>query len=172
MSLMRYNNDWRGFRSDVDRLFDEFFGRGNSGTGLAKAGANQSVWAPAVDVSEDADNFVVHAELPGLKPADIDIELESNVLTLKGQRSFERKGEQQNYHFVERSYGSFYRSFTLPRNVDPNGIQASFEDGVLTISIPKAEAAKPRKVQIGSGEQPKARQIEAKGKTMAAGASD
>jgi len=166
-------NDWRGFRSDIDRLFEDFFSPG----GLATTGQGQgqtAFWAPAVDVSEDSDNFLVHAELPGLKPEDIDIELENNVLTLKGQRNFERKDEKQNYHFVERSYGSFYRSFSLPRNVDPNGIQANFEDGVLKISIPKTEQAKPRKVEIGAGtaQQPKAKEISAKGKTMTAGASE
>ena len=171
MSLMR-NSDWRGFRSEFDRLFDEFFNpqRGLSTTqGQGKGG---TFWAPAVDVSENGENFVVHAELPGIKQEDIDIELENNVLTLKGQRKFERKDEKENYHFVERSYGSFYRSFTLPRNVDPNGIQASFTDGVLTISIPKAEEAKPRKVQIGSGTSQQPKEISAKGKTMAAGASE
>jgi HSP20 family protein len=165
------NSDWRGFRSEIDRLFEDFLttGRGLATTqGQAKGSA---FWAPAVDVSEDGQNFVVHAELPGIKQEDIDIELENNVLTLKGQRKFERKDEKENYHFVERSYGSFYRSFTLPRNVDPNGIQANFGDGVLTISIPKAEEAKPRKVQIGGAES-KPQEISAKGKTMAAGASE
>lgn len=171
MSLMR-NSDWRGFRSEFDRLFDEFFSpqRGLSTTqGQGKGG---TFWAPAVDVSENGENFVVHAELPGIKQEDIDIELENNVLTLKGQRKFERKDEKENYHFVERSYGSFYRSFTLPRNVDPNGIQASFSDGVLTISIPKAEEAKPRKVQIGGATAQQPKEISAKGKTMAAGANE
>jgi len=169
MSLMR-NSDWRGFRTEIDRLFEDFFSP-QRGLSTSRSSSGQSFWAPAVDVSENQDSFVVHAELPGIKQEDIDIELENNVLTLKGQRNFERKDEKENYHFVERSYGSFFRSFTLPRNVDPNGIQASFADGVLSISIPKAEEAKPRKVQIAGGSEP-AREISAKGKTMSAGASE
>jgi HSP20 family protein len=173
MSLMR-NSDWRGFRSEIDRLFEDFL---SPQRGLSTATQGQgkgTFWAPAVDISENGDSFVVHAELPGVKQEDIDIELEDSVLTLKGQRNFERKDEKENFHFVERSYGSFYRSFTLPRNVDPNGIQASFTDGVLTITVPKAEQAKPRKVEIGAGSAApaKGKEIPAKGKTMAAGASE
>jgi HSP20 family protein len=170
MSMMR-GNDWRSLRTDVDRLFEDFFG-GLSRTAATAQGASQrsAFWAPPVDVSENEDQFLVRAELPGIKQEDIDIELENNVLTIKGERKFERKDEKENYHFVERSYGSFFRSFTLPRNVDPNGISANFADGVLTIGIPKAEEAKPRKVQIGAG-QAQGKQIEAKGKTMAAGAN-
>jgi HSP20 family protein len=162
MSLMR-GNDWRILRGEMDRLFDDFFANWGNGRSAART-EGQRFWAPAVDVAESQDQFIVRAELPGLKPEDIDIELQNNVLTLKGERKLERKDEQENYHFVERSYGSFFRSFTLPRNVNAGGVQASFEHGVLTISIPKAEEAKPRKVAI-NGAQAEPQEIAAKGKT-------
>lgn len=141
--MMRKGNGYRTLRGEVDRLFDDFFG-----LTPAKQEGSAPMWAPSVDISETADNFIVRAELPGMSKDNIDLEIENNVLSIKGERNFEKKDEGENYHFVERSYGSFYRSFTLPRNVDPEGIGAEYKDGVLVVTIPKKEEVKPKKVEI------------------------
>jgi HSP20 family protein len=142
----------------MDQLFDSFFGlTRREGEGATSV----SVWAPSVDVREDAGSFYVTADLPGIDRDSVDIELENNTLTIKGERRFEKKDEKENYHYIERSYGSFFRSFSLPRNVNSEQINAEFKDGVLTITIPKAEAAKPRKVQIGSGSESGKKQMQA-----------
>jgi HSP20 family protein len=138
------NGSLRNLRSEVDQLFDSFFGTGRQG-GQTRAAA---VWAPPVDLREDENNYYVSAELPGLKLDDINIELENNTLTLKGERRFERKQDGENYHVVERSYGSFFRSFMLPKNVNVEAIDANYADGVLSITLPKREEVKPRKVEI------------------------
>jgi HSP20 family protein len=105
-------------------------------------------WTPPVDVRETEDAFVVTAELPGLSREDIQITLENNILRVSGERKFERDEKQDNYHRIERSYGAFTRSFALPSQVDADRVQAAFKDGVLTITVPKAEAARPRKIDI------------------------
>ncbi|MCH7472823.1 Hsp20/alpha crystallin family protein [bacterium] len=113
-----------------------------------KRGIADGVWSPAVDVAESDDSFVVMAELPGMKKEDISIELENNVLSLKGERRFETKEEGENYHSIERSYGSFCRSFKLPKNVEGDAISAEYKDGVLKVTLPKKEEVKPKKVEI------------------------
>jgi HSP20 family protein len=127
----------------MDRLFDSFTGMAPARTEGAGA-----MWSPAVDVREDQDNFYVEAELPGMSKDDIELEVENNVLMLKGERRFERKEEKEDFHFIERSYGSFYRSFALPKNVDGENISAGYKDGVLTVTIPKKEEVKPKRVSI------------------------
>ena len=134
---------FRTFRGEMDRLFDDFFGL----TPARREGAS-ALWAPAVDVREDANNYFVEAELPGMNKEDISLELENNVLSIRGERKFERKDEGENFHFMERSYGSFYRSFSLPKNVDGEQIGAEYKDGVLTVTLPKKEEVKPKKVEI------------------------
>lgn len=141
--LMKRGEGHRTLRSEMDRLFDEFFGI----TPARPEGAG-TMWAPAVDVCEDADNFYVSAELPGMKKEDIDLEVENNVLTIKGERKFEKKEEGESFHFVERSYGSFYRSFTLPKNVSGDDIKAEYKDGMLKVTLPKIEEVKPKKIEI------------------------
>jgi HSP20 family protein len=143
--LMRYSTGapFRTLRSEMDRLFDDFFGL----TPARREGA-AAVWAPAVDIREDADKYIVEAELPGMKKEEIEIELENGVLSIKGERKFERKQESENYHFVERSYGNFYRSFSLPKNVDGENITAEYKEGVLHVAIPKKDEVKPKKVEI------------------------
>lgn len=140
--LMRNTSEPRTLRNEMDRLFDEFFGM------TPARSSRGAMWSPAINIREDKDNFYVEAELPGMTKEDIDLEVENNVLSLKGERKLEETQEDENYHFVERSYGSFYRSFTLPRNVDPEGIGASYKDGVLYVTIPKKEEVKPKKVSI------------------------
>jgi len=140
--LMTRGNGYRTLRSEMDRLFDNFLGLTPAST------QSSAVWAPSVDVSEDPDNFYVRAELPGMRKDEIDLEVENNVLSIRGERRFEKKQDGENYHFVERSYGSFYRSFTLPKNVDGEHIGAEYKDGVLSVTIPKLEEVKPKKVEI------------------------
>ena len=105
-------------------------------------------WMPLVNIRETDGAFFVEAELPGLTKKDIEITLENNLLKLSGERRFEKDTKEENYRRVERSYGSFLRTFSLPSQVDPEGVKASFKDGILTVEVPKAEEAKPRKIAI------------------------
>jgi len=111
-------------------------------------GLGEDTWLPAVDVRESDEAFVFTAELPGLIKEDVTITIEDKVLTVSGERKFEGKKENQNYHRIERAYGTFARSFSLPHEVDQDEIAATFENGLLTISIPKAEAIKPHRIEI------------------------
>lgn len=109
-------------------------------------------WAPKVDIWEDKDNLVLEAELPGMTRDDFELSFENNVLTLKGERKFEKKTEDGNYYRVERSYGTFTRSFTLPQTVTPDGAKAEFNNGVLHVTLPKREETKARKIEVVGGE--------------------
>jgi HSP20 family protein len=110
--------------------------------------ATTSAWAPALDISERKDAYLVTVELPGIKPEDLDITMEDGLLTIQGERQFTSESSEQQFHRVERRYGAFRRSITLPAHVMAEGIQASFEDGVLQILVPKAEEAKPKRIQV------------------------
>ena len=105
-------------------------------------------WAPAVDIKEEADRYVVHADLPGVKPDDIDVDLHNGILTIKGHRETEAKEEKENYKRIERIYGSFYRRFALPESVDEEKIEAKYDNGVLTINIPKKPQHQPKKITV------------------------
>ena len=115
--------------------------------------ATTTAWAPALDISERKDAYLVTVELPGIKPEDLDITLEDGLLTVQGERQFTSESSEQQFHRVERRYGAFRRSITLPAHVMAEGIQASFEDGVLQILVPKAEEAKPKRIQVRPGGQ-------------------
>jgi HSP20 family protein len=130
-------------RREMDRVFDRFFNQSAPAQGLA-------VWAPAVDVRETNDELHVSAELPGLKLEDVNVTVENGVLTISGEKKQEvQEGKEEGeYYLVERRYGRFERSFTLPRSVSADKVKARFENGILTVSLPKAEEAKPRRVQI------------------------
>jgi HSP20 family protein len=110
--------------------------------------ARPADFAPPVDVYEDANSLVLRAELPGVKREDIEVSIDSNVLTLKGERNLEKEEEGRRYHRVERTYGSFVRQFQLPSNLDPSSIDAKLSDGVLTILLQKREELKPRKIDV------------------------
>jgi HSP20 family protein len=110
----------------------------------------QADFAPAVDVHEDAEQLVLRAELPGVKREDIDIQLDANVLTLKGERKLEQETEGRRYHRIERSYGTFVRQFQLPTNVDGTKIDAQFADGILTLRIAKKAELKARRIEVKS----------------------
>ena len=134
------------FRSRLNRIFDQFYG--DSWIPARTEDVSNRAWMPAVDIREADDHLLVTAELPGLTRDDVNITLENNVLTLTGERKFEKEAKEENFHRVERSYGAFTRSFALPNNVDPEKVDAAFKDGVLNIRIAKAESARPRKIAI------------------------
>jgi len=128
-------------RDEMNRLFSRTIGEG------ASAG---SAWTPAVDIFDASDAIVLKAELPGLSAGDIDIEVDDNVLTLKGERRFEETVEEGRYYRLERAYGHFQRSVTLPQGVKADEITAGFEHGVLTVRVPKADEVKPRKIAVAT----------------------
>lgn len=130
-------------RRELDRLFDRVFGT----LGLGQA---SQPWVPVVDVRETADEIQVSAELPGIAPEDVSVTVENGVLTISGEKKQEvvEGKEDANYHLFERRYGRFERSFTLPRTVDAEKVKARFQNGVLHISLPKLQEARPRRVQI------------------------
>jgi HSP20 family protein len=130
-------------REKMNRLFEDVFTGQSEGKELAA-----STWAPAVDIFETENDLVMTAEVPGIDEKDIEIKIEDNTLILKGARKFEKETKEENYHRIERSYGSFYRAFTLPNSIDPEKIQAEHENGVLKITMPKRTELKPRKVKI------------------------
>ena len=140
---------WEPFRgsspdSQLNRLFNDFFGR-------ASQDQNLTTWAPAVDIYEGEHELVVKADLPDIKPEALDVRVENNILTIRGERKFEKKVDEKNYLRVERAYGSFARSFSLANTVNSEAIKADYKDGVLTLSIPKREEAKPKQIKVNVG---------------------
>jgi HSP20 family protein len=136
-----------GLRREIDRLFEDAFGGGGGRAG----------WSPAVDVREDRDALTFEVELPGLKPSEVEVICENGVLTVRGEKTSERKeNEEGRYHLVERTYGSFSRSFQLPQGVDDSKIEADFENGVLRVRVPKTALPQPRKIEVkGTSESSK-----------------
>lgn len=118
--------------------------------GSAEGSTATAEWAPAVDIKEEAGNFVLHADIPGVKPEEIDISMEAGVLTIKGEKNTEATTEKENYKRVERTYGSFYRRFSLPDTANAEAISAASKNGVLVITIPKQEAVQPKKIRVSS----------------------
>lgn len=148
MAIVRWEpfRDMLSLQDRMNRLFDESFRGANRGADddWALGGS----WAPAVDIYEQNGNIELKAELPGIDPKDVDIRVENNVLTLRGERRLDNEVKRESYHRVERAYGAFSRSFTLPTVVDTEKIQAEYKDGVLRLVLPKKEEAKPRQIQI------------------------
>lgn len=134
-------------RERFDSLFNHAFNDFLSPLTGTEDVANRR-WLPAVDIRESEDALILSAELPGLSKEDVHIAVENNVLTLSGERRFEDEQKDESYHRIERSYGAFSRSFTLPANVKTDKVEASFKDGVLSVTLPKTEEAKPRKIEI------------------------
>jgi HSP20 family protein len=140
---------WEPFRDLVttqdrlNRLFNQTFSRV-----FDDEEGPSSTWMPAVDIYETDANIVLKAELPGIKPEDVEVRVEDGTLYLKGQRKFEKEVKEENYHRVERSYGSFVRSFPLPNSVKSDDAKAEYKDGVLTLTMPKREEAKPKTIKI------------------------
>jgi HSP20 family protein len=144
-SVVRFDpfRDITSLRDEMNRLFTRTLG--DSGSGVAS-------WTPAVDVFDTADAIVLRAEVPGLTTDDFDIEVDGDVLTLSGERTFEESVEEGRYHRIERSYGRFARSVTLPQNVKADEISAHLGDGVLTVRVPKADEVRPRRIAVTAGE--------------------
>ncbi|MBW1680948.1 MAG: Hsp20/alpha crystallin family protein [Deltaproteobacteria bacterium] len=133
------------FRSEVDRLFEDFFTRDPF-----RGFLGEGDWMPAVDVSETGKKIVVKAEVPGMDAKDIDISLNGRVLTIKGEKRDEHKEEGENYHRVERRYGTFSRTFELPADVDANKVKATYKDGVLKLELPKTKEQSVKKIEVKS----------------------
>ncbi|HZY09795.1 MAG TPA: Hsp20/alpha crystallin family protein [Bacteroidota bacterium] len=129
------------FQCEVDRMIDRFRG------GMADDGAN-SAFMPAVDIIEEKDDYIVKVDLPGLSKNDVKITVQNDILTIRGEKNQVKETEDINYRRMERSYGAFQRSFTLPSSVKNEKIDATFNDGVLTISLPKVEEAKPKEIEV------------------------
>ena len=131
-------------QNDMNRIFDEFF-RGDI---LGNESFVTRDWSPAVDVVENKDNFLLKADLPGMNKDDVKITLENNMLTIRGEKKNEFEKKDGEYHRIERSYGSFERSFTIPGSVKTDKIDAEYKDGILTLILPKAEEARPKLIDV------------------------
>src|SRR5947207_9980669 len=153
MSINRYDpfRDLRSLQDEVNRLFTSNLTRSFDDEGIARG-----AWSPSVDIFENKDHIVLEAELPGMNREDFELSVENNVITLRGERHFEKKDESDNYHRVERSYGSFTRSFTLPNTVSAERANAEYSNGVLRVTLPKREETKARRIEIKTnGAEPK-----------------
>lgn len=146
MAIVKWDpfRDMITLRDRMDRLFEDSLNRLRGG----EEDMGHSTWSPAVDIYETADTLVIKAEIPGVEKDDISVEVKENALYLKGERKFEKEVKEENYHRMERSYGSFKRIFQLPTSVDENKIKANFKDGVLEIKIPKAEETKSKQINV------------------------
>ncbi len=153
MSLIRWNparelatfpTDVFNMQREINRMFDSFF-RGGT---LDDGSLGTSLWAPATDIAEHDDEYQVKVELPGVGKDDVKITMQDNILTIRGEKKQEKESKNSSYHRVERSYGSFQRSFTLPTRVKQDKIEAAYNDGILTITLPKAEETKPKQIEV------------------------
>jgi HSP20 family protein len=151
MALVRWDpaRELDAFQSDMNRLFDSFFGRreGPAAYGSARR------WIPPMDLVETEDNLVLRADLPGVDQDDIEIEVKDGVLTVSGERKAQHETQREGYHRVERSFGRFSRSLELPKGVDPQNVSAHFDKGVLEVRMPKPEERKPTRIEIKSGDE-------------------
>ena len=147
MALVRWDpiRDLDSMQSDMNRMFDRFFegGRGNGGA-IRR-------WIPPMDLLESDDDIVLRADLPGMTEDDVEIEIKDGVLTISGEREAEHEQKGEGFHRVERAFGRFSRSLSLPAGVDASKVAASFTDGVLEVKVPKPEETKPTRVEIGKG---------------------
>jgi len=155
MALVRWEpvRELNTIQGEINRLFNSFFD-----TPVAAGEGAGRRWLPAMDLVEADDHYVLRADLPGISEDDVTIEVEDSVLTVSGERKAEHEQRGEGYHRLERAYGAFSRSLTLPDGVDPQAVQARFDKGVLEVRIPKPEQRKPRRVAIsvgdGAGEKP------------------
>ncbi len=142
-SITRWDNfhGLTGLQEQVNRLFDNSFPGRTDNSAL-------TTWAPAVDIYETENELVVKADLPDVNEKDLDVRIENNTLTIRGERKFEKKVEEENYLRVERTYGSFSRSFSLPNTVNSEAIKAEYKNGVLTVELPKRAESKPKQIKV------------------------
>jgi HSP20 family protein len=143
--------------SRMNRLFQDTYGQGS-----AEENLTTSAFVPPVDIYEDEHNISLKIEVPGIDQKDIDVRLENNTLTVRGERKFEKEEKEENFHRVERRYGSFYRAFTLPNTVDPDSVKADYDNGLLKITLAKKAEAKPKQIKVNVGQGQKT--LEGKGK--------
>lgn len=136
------HRDLSTWQDQVNRFFEGAFTPGR------RAESDLTTWAPAVDIYEGQNELVAKVDLPGVDEKEIDIRLENNALTIRGERKFEKSVNEENYLRVERAYGSFTRTFSLPNTVNTEGINASYNNGVLTVHLPKREESKPKQVKV------------------------
>lgn len=141
MSRYYPTRDIASLQDEVERMFRSVIGEGER---PATAGA----WSPALDVEEDEEAFTLHVELPGVDPDDVEVSLEENVLTITGERGFYEEKEAEGFRRIERRFGRFHRSVRMPDRVDGASVEARYKDGLLTIVVPKAEEAKPRRIEV------------------------
>ena len=148
-NIVRYQQQWPGqsmLQDELKQVFDRFF---QAGDNQDESSVVTSQWAPLVDIKEEAERFVIYADLPGIDPQDVEVLMDKGILTIKGERKGETSEQTERYSRVERRYGSFHRRFALPDSADPDGIAASGRNGVLVITIPKRPETKPRRIQVG-----------------------
>lgn len=142
----KYLAPWEPFRDlvslrdDMDRLFESFFGKFPAD--------REGFWSPAIDIEENNGNIIVKAELPGMKKDDVKVTVRDNMLTVSGERKHEKETKDKTFHRIERSYGKFSRTITLPSEVEADKVKASYKDGVLNITLPKPETAKPKQIDV------------------------
>lgn len=139
--LIRYTPSLNSLQREVDRLFEQMMGN-------VTAEERATSWTPRTDVSETDDRYIIRMDTPGLTKEDVNVQLHNGLLSVSGERKSENEEKKENYHRVERSWGHFYRSFTLPQASDSERVTASLADGVLTVEVMKREESKPRKIEI------------------------
>jgi HSP20 family protein len=146
-TMNRFEQPFRGattLQEQINRVFGDVVGRNGEESNLTP-------WAPSVDIYETENELVVKADLPDVNPQDLDIRVENNILTIRGERKFATKVHEDNYLRIERAYGSFSRSFALANSVKSDSIKADYQNGVLTLSLPKREEAKPKQIKVNVG---------------------
>lgn len=143
LDLAKFPSEIFSLQKDINKAFENLFHGGFSAPEFAAA-----AWSPAVDIAEQDNEFIVKMELPGLTKDDVKITMDANILTVRGEKKAEKETKDKNYHRVERSFGSFERSFALPTTVKVDKIEAVCKDGVLTITAPKTEGAKPKQIEV------------------------
>jgi len=147
-AITRNHRDPAGEALNLERRISRLFNEALSGLDWQYRDSVGAAWVPAVDIFEEADSIRIHAEVPGVKPADVKISVEGNVLRISGTKQQSAEERTERVHRYERAYGAFERTFTLPATVDPDKIRASYDNGVLTVTLPKVEKAKPRQIPV------------------------
>lgn len=147
MAIVRWLDPFRDLSAIQERM-NQIFEDALSRTRGRDEGIRMGMWTPAVDIYENNDSVVVKAELPGVEKDQISVEVKDGILSLRGERKFEKEVKEESYHRIERSYGTFQRSFSLPVSVDQEKVTAKFTDGVLEVKLPKKEQAKPKQIKV------------------------
>ncbi len=141
---------WNPFKEleDMEKRLSSYFGRPGISTESGKEAMTVAEWSPHVDITEDDKEYVIKADLPEVKKEDIKLTVQDNVMSISGERKYEKEEKGKKYHRVERAYGSFMRSFTLPEDADGSKVNAEYKDGVLNVRLPKSEKAKPKSIEV------------------------